>query len=276
MTIVDATDKDNIIKISETEYPYPSYNHQGWCTTNHEYLLMDDELDELDYPDERPTQVTFIWDIANLENPVLIETYDSNLTVIDHNQYIIDNGYSTTTGLFKGYAFQSNYESGVRILNIDEIHLGNIYEMAYFDNYIWISENGRDYNWSNPDDPDWVHNQKNFRGSWSVYPFYKHNINENENTGIFVSMSINTGLYVLRETFGLNEIYNVESTPDNSESNTTFPISLEIGICIALGIVIIFVGILYICLVKPKWCKSDDDDEVQQLLRKTTPIEGVI
>lgn len=90
--------------------------------------------------DNGPTvdeQVTYIYDVRNLSAPRLVSVYESNLTVIDHNQYIIDNGKSTESGEFRGYSFQSNYEAGLRVINIDGISEGAIFEVAYFDSYVW-------------------------------------------------------------------------------------------------------------------------------------------
>ncbi len=41
---------------------------------------------------------TYIWDVTDLDNPVLMNTYYSAITVIDHNQYIVGN-----------LTYQSNY-----------------------------------------------------------------------------------------------------------------------------------------------------------------------
>ena len=54
LTIFDVTDPVNIVRISTTTYFTSSYNHQGWITGNHEYLLLDDETDEGPLPDRFP------------------------------------------------------------------------------------------------------------------------------------------------------------------------------------------------------------------------------
>ena len=41
---------------------------------------------------------TYIWDITDLDNIVLMKTYVHEITVIDHNQYIVEQ-----------FTFQSNY-----------------------------------------------------------------------------------------------------------------------------------------------------------------------
>ena len=224
LTIIDVTDKQNIIELSRTPYNYSCYTHQGWVTTNHEYLLVDDEGDEWSFPELVPTQLTYIWDITDLTNPKLINRYDSNLTVIDHNQYIIDNGKNSNDG-YKGFVFQANYEAGLRILNIDDIANGNIHEIAYFDTYIWIDANKTSHNSVNP------------RGAWSVYPFFKPNKNENRYSDVVVVQDINTGFYVLRVNIGLNDIFNDNSSKGmNTEEIVGLTILGIIFICSMIGI----------------------------------------
>ena len=41
---------------------------------------------------------TYIWDITDLDNIELVNTYIADVTVIDHNQYVVE-----------PYTFQSNY-----------------------------------------------------------------------------------------------------------------------------------------------------------------------
>ena len=90
----------------------------------------------------RNTQ-TYIWDVVDLENPVLENTYLSTETAIDHNQYISGD-----------LTFQSNYEAGLRILQIDQDNY-DLTEMAYFDML--------------PDSTT-----VNFAGTWSNYPWFNN------------------------------------------------------------------------------------------------------
>ena len=45
------------------------------------------------------TTITYLWDVSDLDAPVLENTYLSSVTAVDHNQYIRGDR-----------AFQSNYE----------------------------------------------------------------------------------------------------------------------------------------------------------------------
>ena len=85
---------------------------------------------------------TYIWDVRDLQKPVLANTYVANNTVIDHNQYIRGD-----------FVFQSNYEAGLRILYLDSKNY-NLTEVAYFD--ILPSSNA-----------------VRFAGTWSNYPYFE-------------------------------------------------------------------------------------------------------
>lgn len=46
LTIVDITDRKKMVMISRSAYKGYAYSHQGWLLEDHEFLLLDDELDE--------------------------------------------------------------------------------------------------------------------------------------------------------------------------------------------------------------------------------------
>ena len=140
LTIVDVSDKTDMQDISITTYPGQRYTHQGWLTEDHQYFLMDDELDELQLGVKT---TTFIWDVRDLDNPQMIGTFVSSLSSIDHNQYIQGD-----------WSFQSNYSAGLRVLNIDQIANAELDEVAFFDTYP-------------------ANNNTNFNGTWSNYPFFQ-------------------------------------------------------------------------------------------------------
>ena len=50
---------------------------------------------------------TYIWDMSDLDNPVLVHTYVGPTTAIDHNQFIVGNR-----------SYQANYRAGLRIVDI--------------------------------------------------------------------------------------------------------------------------------------------------------------
>ena len=88
---------------------------------------------------------TYLWNIRDLDNPILENTYDSTEPAIDHNQYVLGD-----------YTYQSNYEAGLRILRIDQANY-DLNEVAYFDVH-----------------PEWT--TPSFTGTWSNFPYYTRGI----------------------------------------------------------------------------------------------------
>ena len=158
VTVFDVTDKDAVRIVAKAEYPGEAYTHQGWLTEDHRYFLANDELDEV--TGTTATQRTLIFDLDDLDAPEFVGAYDSGLTTIDHNLYVRD-----------GYAFESNYETGLRVLDLGGVADGVLREVAYFDTY-----------------PD--ANTVSFNGQWSNYPYF--------GSGIVVANDRSYGLFVLR------------------------------------------------------------------------------
>ncbi|QXD13898.1 choice-of-anchor B family protein [Rhodocaloribacter litoris] len=156
ITLVDMSDKAQPRVIANAGYPNAAYTHQGWLTEDHRYFLLDDELDERQGGGAGTR--TLIWDLTDLDDPLLLTEYIASQPSIDHNQYV--RGH---------YAFQANYTSGLRILDLHDITAPR--EVAFFDTYA-------------PDDGI------SFRGAWSVYPFFP--------SGTLVVSSIGEGLFALR------------------------------------------------------------------------------
>lgn len=162
ITFVDVDDKNNIVEISRTGYTGSQYTHQGWLTEDHKYFLTNDELDE--FRDGTNTK-TLIWDVQDLDAPVLIGTYDHDGKAIDHNLYISGD-----------FAYESNYTSGLRVLDIIDIADGDLKEVAFFDTYL-------------------SSDATIFDGNWSNYPFFE--------SGTIIISDITNGLFVLKMQQGL-------------------------------------------------------------------------
>lgn len=160
VTIVDVTDPTDTETISITGYPTAEYTHQGWLTEDHRYFLVNDELDESNL-DINTT--TYIWDMADLDIPLLIGTFVSSEPAIDHNLYTRGN-----------LVYQSNYRAGLRILDAVDIANANLSEVAFFDIYP-------------------TNNNANFNGSWSNYPYFQ--------SGVVILTGIETGLYIVKPNF---------------------------------------------------------------------------
>ena len=119
LSISDVTDKENPVAIAIMDYPNVEYAHQGWLTEDHRYFYMNDEGDE-------PAGVvegtrTLVWDVIDLDEPILVKEYIASTPDTDHNLYIRGN-----------LMYQSNYGAGLRILDIT--NPTDPVEVAFFDN----------------------------------------------------------------------------------------------------------------------------------------------
>ncbi len=160
VTVFDVTDLNEVRVVSQAAYPAFAYTHQGWLTEDQRYFLADDELDE--QYGLVPTQRTLVFDLSDLDDPEFAFPYDSGLPTIDHNLYVRGR-----------YAFESNYASGLRILDLGEIGEGTLTEVGFFDTY----------------PPD---TSVSFDGQWSNYPYFE--------SGLVVANDGAYGLFVLRPT----------------------------------------------------------------------------
>ena len=121
LTIVDATDKLEQVQLSRTGYGGSAYTHQGWLTEDQRFFLVNDEGDEPAF--RHPTR-TWIWDVSDLDAPVLASLYDGPTPSIDHNLYVRGN-----------LVYESNYRSGLRVLDASDIAQGALREVGFFDIY---------------------------------------------------------------------------------------------------------------------------------------------
>ena len=168
ITILDVTDKNNVILIAEIDYSQLGYTHQGWFTEDHRYFIVGDELDERDIG---VNTRTLVFDFSDLDNPVLSSTYFGASSAIDHNGFVKGNRY-----------FMANYRAGLRVLDITNISdsTNSMTEVGYFDTY--------------PENDNTATN-----GAWGVYPFFA--------SGNIIINDIEKGLFVVRKsgTLKLNE-----------------------------------------------------------------------
>ncbi|EAA26632.1 hypothetical protein GE21DRAFT_2745 [Neurospora crassa] len=173
LDIVDVTSKSSPKTLSSKTYNGASYTHQGWLLdSSMKYLLLDDELDEY-YGNGKASNkktTTYIVDISSLTAPTFSGIYQSPATSIDHNQYVV-----------KGLSYQSNYGSGLRIVDVSSIPSkpdgSGLKQVGFFDCY--------------PED-DSYGGRAEFTGSWSVYPFFK--------SGYVLLNSIERGVFSLKYT----------------------------------------------------------------------------
>ncbi len=157
LAIVDVTDKQAPRTIAIAAYPSTAYAHQGWLTEDQRHFFMGDEGDEANGSVERTR--TLGWDVADLEDPVLLTEFLGTTGAIDHNLYIRGR-----------YMYQSNYASGLRVIDIADP--ANPRETGYFDS-VPTDDNG-----------------PGFAGSWSNYPYFP--------SGTIIFSSRKEGLFVVR------------------------------------------------------------------------------
>ena len=157
VVIVDVTDKSAPTLISNMSYSNGGYTHQGWLAQDHQYYYLGDELDEINYGGRTKT---LVFDLEDLDNPILHHTYLGATNAIDHNGYTKNNSF-----------FIANYTAGFREINTINIASGAMEEKGFFDTY-----------------PS--NNNANFNGVWSIYPYFE--------SGVIVISDINTGLYLVK------------------------------------------------------------------------------
>ena len=158
LSIADVTDKASPVSLSTATYPNVAYAHQGWLDEDHRYFYMNDELDEVGGNVDQTR--TLIWDIADLDDPILAREYLADNRSSDHNLYIRGD-----------LMYQSNYLSGLRILDISDRENPEL--VGFFDT---VS--------GSPD-------TAGMQGSWSNYPFFE--------SGIIVVSSKQEGMFILRK-----------------------------------------------------------------------------
>ncbi len=155
------------VMLSRETYDGYGYTHQGWLTPDSSRFVLGDELDE-GLGTTIHNTYSYVWNVEDLNAPVLIETYVGPTTAIDHNIYIKD-----------GYVYEANYTAGLRILDASNIASGELTQVAYFDTH-----------------PS--NDATNFAGSWSSYPYFA--------SGTIVVSNIEDGLFVLKANLPGSEV----------------------------------------------------------------------
>ena len=103
-----------------------------------------------------------MFDLLDLDNPILHTSYSGETTAIDHNGYVKGDQY-----------FLANYRAGIRVLDISDIANKTISEEGFFDTYPASDSAG-------------------FDGVWSVYPYFA--------SGKIIVSDINSGLFVIKKS----------------------------------------------------------------------------
>ncbi|NND73312.1 MAG: choice-of-anchor B family protein [Rhodothermales bacterium] len=186
IAIVDVNDKGNPELLANASYPTSRYVHQGWLTEDHRYFIQGDELDELNGTTTNTR--TIIWDVADLDDPILFKEYLASTTAIDHNLYVLGN-----------LVYQANYTSGMRILDISDIN--DPIEVGFFDTVPGPASA--------------------FDGAWGAYPFLPSGnvIVSSGNEGLFVLRP--TGTVLANEDGPAASETNIEIFPNPVSQTAT-------------------------------------------------------
>ncbi len=158
LSIADVTDKDNPVAISVADYPAVAYAHQGWLTEDQRYFYLNDEADEAQNLVDGTR--TLIFDLSDLDEPVVSGEYIAPDNAIDHNLFVREN-----------IMYQTNYVSGLRLLDVSDPE--NPVEVGWFDTVPY-----------GPNDNSPV------LGAWSNYPYFK--------SGVIVVTSGREGVFFLK------------------------------------------------------------------------------
>jgi len=156
LSISDVTDWEAPVVVGRGTYPNPGYLHQGWLTEDHRYFIMDDEADLIQGQVE--TTRTLIFDLSNVEDPVLAREFFGSYPASAHNLYVKGN-----------YAYQANYRYGLQVLDITDPV--DPVEVGLFNTTPYLSGPG-------------------FSGAWSTYPFFE--------SGLVLVTSVQDGAFILR------------------------------------------------------------------------------
>ena len=157
ISIADVTDKSNPVAVARAEYPNVAYAHQGWLTEDHAYFYSNDELDEVSGQVDRTR--TLVWDLRDLDDPLLVREYYSETSVTDHNLYVRGDRL-----------YMSNNRAGLRVLDISDPE--NPTEAGSFDTTPWSED------------------AAGFDGTWSVYPYFE--------SGTIILSSRREGLFLVK------------------------------------------------------------------------------
>jgi len=163
VVIIDVTDKSNPINISEAFYSSTGYTHQIWLDENQTFLYCGDETDESNFGINTRN---IVFDLTDLDNPVLKMEYFGTTSAIDHNNYVKGNKL-----------YIANYAAGIRVIDISDVENQNMTEIAFFD--------------SHPEN-----NAVNFDGVWNVYPFFESGniMISDRDRGVFIVRDSNSPL----------------------------------------------------------------------------------
>jgi choice-of-anchor B domain-containing protein len=196
ITVFDVTTKSSPTQLARKGYAGSGYTHQGWFTEDHKYFLVDDETDETS---NGHNTYTYVWNMSDLTNPVLVGKFVGPTAATDHNQFVKGN-----------YSYQANYKAGLRIVDLANIASpASMSEAAYFDTYPANNSNG-------------------FDGAWHNYPYYPSG-----NVAIF---TIDRGLFVVKPNLGTpSNNFSLTTTPTAGSADPGGSVTTTVNTAVTSG-----------------------------------------
>jgi choice-of-anchor B domain-containing protein len=163
--IINVSNKSSMSLVGTATHTNARYIHQGWLTPDQRYFIVNDELDE--YYDQRNT-TTHVYDVSSLTNPFYVGgfVHGNNNKIIDHNLFI------KVDPIYGPLAFESNYTTGLRVIQLRNLAAADMQELAWFDTY--------------PADDG----EKSFNGQWGNYAYF--------DSGTIIAGDRQNGLFILR------------------------------------------------------------------------------
>ncbi|HLU05802.1 MAG TPA: choice-of-anchor B family protein [Woeseiaceae bacterium] len=152
----DITEPATPSRLSRTPYANASYVHSGWWSEDKQHVFVHDELDEQNFGLNTTLRV---FSIADLQNPVLVGSWEGPSRAIDHNGFVRGNRY-----------YISNYARGLTVLDITDATTP--VTVGLLDTYPFSDTSS-------------------FVGAWGTYPFFF--------SGTIAVSDIDTGLYLARD-----------------------------------------------------------------------------
>jgi choice-of-anchor B domain-containing protein len=143
--VYDVTNPAAPVLLKRIGIPASGYVHNAWTTDDDRYLMTTEETSG---------KTVKMWDIQDLDNAFITDTYLSLPSNLAHNVHIKGN-----------LAFIAHYGDGLRIVDISDP--SNIFEIGYYDTHSGTT---------------------GFVGAWGTYPYYASNkvIISDISNGLFV------------------------------------------------------------------------------------------
>ncbi len=162
--VLDVSNKNNIVQLGTIDYGNKYYTHQGWFTEDQRFFIVGDELDETNGPGFNTR--TLVFDMTDLDNPVLHYTHYGATPAIDHNGYVKGNRF-----------YLANYRAGLRVFKFEDL-----YDPAITENQMEESEFFDTHPGSN---------SAAYHGAWNVYPFFE--------SGNVIVSDLDEGLLIVKD-----------------------------------------------------------------------------